>query len=82
MQLDVYRLAGSWQTFVHSGQIKSLDNQLTSSLFRNLQQTCYHQVERFGIANTEYRYIGIKIPVNTGISSAFGVFLGKQIAYQ
>ena len=36
-------------------------------------------VERFGIANAEYRYIGIKISVNTGISSAFGVFLRKQI---
>ena len=33
----------------------------------------------FGIANTEYRYIGIKISVNTGITSAFGVFLRKQI---
>ena len=37
------------------------------------------RVERFGIANTEYRYIGIKISVNTGISPAFGVFLRKQI---
>ena len=36
-------------------------------------------IERFGIANTEYRYIGIKISVNTGISPAFGVFLRKQI---
>ena len=36
-------------------------------------------VERFGIANTEYRYIGIKISVNTGMSPAFGVFLRKQI---
>ena len=36
-------------------------------------------LERFGMANTEYRYIGIKISVNTGISPAFGVFLRKQI---
>ena len=37
------------------------------------------QGERFGIANTEYLYIGIQISVNTGISTAFGVFLRKQI---
>ena len=36
-------------------------------------------LERFGMANTEYWYIGIKISVNTGISPAFGVFLRKQI---
>ena len=38
-----------------------------------------YQLERFGTANTEYRYIGIKISVNTGISPAFGVLLRKQI---
>ena len=36
-------------------------------------------LERFGIANTEYRYVGIKISVNTGISPAFDLFLRKQI---
>ena len=44
-----------------------------------LQVTQGNVLERFGIANTEYRYIGIKLSVNTGISTAFGVFLSKQI---
>ena len=40
--------------------------------------TRMYDIDCFGIANTEYRYIVTKIPVNTGISAVFDVFLRGQ----